>query len=80
MEGFIERELDFNDVLILPQPSSLSSRNQVNLERTINFVNILDDNNNDEVYGYKKIEKNGQEFQSLLLIWILLEHLMFMIV
>ena len=57
MEGFIERELDFNDVLILPQPSSLSSRNQVNLERTMNFVNILDDNNNDEVYSYKKIEK-----------------------
>ena len=34
-----ERELDFNDVLILPQPSSLSSRSNVNLERTIKFVN-----------------------------------------
>ena len=35
----LEKELDFNDVLILPQPSSLSSRSNVNLERTIKFVN-----------------------------------------
>jgi len=35
----MEKEFDFNDVLILPQPSSLSSRNQVNLERTMNFMN-----------------------------------------
>jgi GMP reductase len=39
----ITREIDFKDVLILPQPSMLSSRNPVNLERTFNFVNNLDD-------------------------------------
>jgi len=58
MENFIAPELDFNDVLILPQPSSLSSRNQVNLEVTFNFVNILDDDNSDdEGYEDKKISK-----------------------
>ena len=35
----LEKELDFNDVLILPQPNSLSSRSNVNLERRIKFVN-----------------------------------------
>ncbi len=58
MEDFIAKELDFNDVLILPQPSSLSSRSQVNLERTFEFVNIIDeDNSDDEGYEDNKIHK-----------------------
>lgn len=58
MENFIAKELDFKDVLILPQPSSLSSRSQVNLERTIDFINIIDDDNSDEEdYVDKKIDK-----------------------
>lgn len=58
MENFIAKELDFKDVLILPQPSSLSSRSQVKLERTINFINIIDDDNSDdEGYVDKKIDK-----------------------
>jgi GMP reductase len=58
MENFIAKELDFKDVLILPQPTSLSSRSQVKLERTINFINIIDDDNRDDK-GYidKKIDK-----------------------
>jgi len=32
-----EISLDFNDVLIEPQRSSLSSRSVANLERTFNF-------------------------------------------
>ena len=43
----LEKELDFNDVLILPHPSSLSSRSDVNLERTIKFVDV---NGNNEKY------------------------------
>ena len=43
----LEKELDFNDVLILPHPSGLSSRSDVNLERTIKFVNV---NGNNEKY------------------------------
>jgi GMP reductase len=58
MEEFIAKELDFNDVLILPQPSSLSSRSQVKLERTLEFVNIVDeDNSDDEDYQDTKIHK-----------------------
>lgn len=67
MENYIVKELDFNDVFILPQPSSLSSRSQVNLERTMDFVNNLDednsdddsydDNRDDESYYNKRIEK-----------------------
>lgn len=58
MEKFITKELDFNDVLILPQPSSISSPNEVNLERTISFVNIIDeDNSDDDNYEDKKIPK-----------------------
>jgi len=58
MEDFIAKELDFNDVLILPQPSSLSSRSQVNLERSFEFVNIVDeDNSDDEDYKDTKIHK-----------------------
>tara|TARA_A100001015_G_scaffold271495_1_gene325163 strand:- start:17 stop:373 length:357 start_codon:yes stop_codon:yes gene_type:complete len=34
-----EIKLDFKDVLILPKRSILESRNQVNLERTFNFIN-----------------------------------------
>jgi len=44
---FITKELDFNDVFILPRPSMLSSRNEVNLERSISFSNTFDDNYND---------------------------------
>lgn len=44
MEKFIAKELDFNDVLILPQPSNLSSRSQVNLERTVKFKNLWNKN------------------------------------
>lgn len=47
MDEFIAQEIDFNDVLILPQPSSLSSRNQVKLERTINFINSFSENSED---------------------------------
>jgi GMP reductase len=36
---FLKKELDFNDVLILPQPSDLYSRSQVNLEREFYFCN-----------------------------------------
>ena len=43
----LEKELDFNDVLILPHPSGLSSRSDVNLERTIKFVDV---NGNNEKY------------------------------
>ena len=58
MEDFIAKELDFNDVLILPQPSSLSSRSQVILERTMDFVNMTDqDNSDDEDYEEKKFIK-----------------------
>jgi GMP reductase len=59
MEDLIVKELDFNDVLILPKPSSLSSRKQVNLERTIEFVNIVNEENSsdDEAYEDKKIHK-----------------------
>ena len=35
----IKKELDFNDVLILPQPNDMYSRSQVNLERTFHFCN-----------------------------------------
>jgi IMP dehydrogenase/GMP reductase len=34
-----EIKLDFKDVLILPKRSTLSSRREVNLERTFNFIN-----------------------------------------
>jgi GMP reductase len=39
LEKFISNEkyCDFNDVLMLPQSSSLNSRSQVNLEKTIQF-------------------------------------------
>ena len=58
MENFIAKELDFNDVFILPQPSSLSSRNQVNLERTMDFINKVDkDNSDDDNYIKKQINK-----------------------
>jgi GMP reductase len=58
MDHYIVKELDFKDVLILPQQSSLSSRSQVNLERTIEFVNIIDeDYSDDENYEDKKINK-----------------------
>jgi GMP reductase len=32
-----EKKLDFNDVLIVPQRSTLTSRSEINLERTFNF-------------------------------------------
>jgi GMP reductase len=35
----LKKELDFNDVLILPQPSEMYSRSQVILERTFSFCN-----------------------------------------
>jgi GMP reductase len=44
MEDFITKELDFKDVFILPQPSMLSSRKEVNLERSFNFVNPFKEN------------------------------------
>ena len=34
-----DTKLDFKDVLILPKRSNLSSRSEVNLERTYNFIN-----------------------------------------
>jgi GMP reductase len=48
MENFITKELDFNDVLILPQPSLLSSRMQVKLEKSIEFINSLDEDTSDD--------------------------------
>ena len=42
MEKF-KKELDFNDVLILPQPSEMYSRSQVILERTFYFCNFYTD-------------------------------------
>jgi GMP reductase len=36
---FLKKELDFNDVLILPQPSDMFSRSQVKLEREFHFCN-----------------------------------------
>ena len=41
LEKFIcnEKYLDFNDVLMLPYSSSLNSRSQVDLEKTIQFKN-----------------------------------------
>jgi len=41
MDINLDKELDFNDVFILPQYSLLSSRSQVNLERTIYFKNCI---------------------------------------
>jgi GMP reductase len=35
----LKKELDFNDVLILPQPNDMYSRSQVNLEREFHFCN-----------------------------------------
>ena len=35
----LKKELDFNDVLILPQPSDMYSRSQVSLEREFHFCN-----------------------------------------
>jgi GMP reductase len=49
MDNYIVKELDFDNVFILPQPSSLSSRSQVNLERTFNFVNNLDEDEDDKL-------------------------------
>ena len=51
MDEIIAKEVDFNDVLILPKPSFLSSRKDVNLERTFNFVNNLPESNefNEEI-------------------------------
>lgn len=37
---FIKKELDFNDVLILPQPNDMYSRSQVKLEREFHFCNL----------------------------------------
>jgi GMP reductase len=56
MDNYIAQELDFDNVFILPQPSSISSRSQVNLERTFNFVNNLNDENDydrDDIVKYK---------------------------
>ena len=53
-----EKELDFNDVLILPKPSSLSSRSNVNLERTITFTNNEDTNNTKSWTGIPIIASN----------------------
>jgi GMP reductase len=39
MKLSLDTKLDFNDVLILPRQNGLVSRNDVNLERTIHFVN-----------------------------------------
>lgn len=59
MQEYIVRELDFNDVIILPQYNSISSRSQVNLECTMDFINIIDeDNSDDEGYEDKKINKH----------------------
>lgn len=45
----LERELDFDDVYILPQLSELSSRSQVNLEQEFIFTNgFLDTDSDDE--------------------------------
>ena len=58
MDNYIAQELDFDNVFILPQPSSISSRSQVNLERTFNFVNNLNDENDydrDDIVKYKDI-------------------------
>lgn len=35
----LKKEIDFNDVLILPQPSNMYSRSQVSLEREFHFCN-----------------------------------------
>ena len=55
MEKHIQKEYDFNDVLILPQSSSLSSRKQVNLERTFNFINNLNKEENNNNNKNKKV-------------------------
>ena len=56
-------QLDFNNVLIRPKRTTLSSRSQVNLEREFTFPNS-------KLYG-----KVFLFFQQ---IWILQEHLKFM--
>jgi GMP reductase len=54
MYNYIVKELDFENVFILPQPSSLSSRSQVNLERKFNFVSNLSELNKE----YNNIKYN----------------------
>lgn len=60
MENFITKELDFNDVLILPRPSSLSSRMQVKLEKSIDFINSLDEDNSDDDNNRNDDKNNNQ--------------------
>jgi len=59
MEEFIVKELDFKDVMILPQKSSLSSRSEVDLERSFDFFNLIDedDSSSEEEYEDRKIYK-----------------------
>lgn len=54
----IPKEYDFDNVMILPLPSTLSSRSEVKLERTFNFINIVNEDDSDEEgYVDKKINK-----------------------
>jgi len=58
MDNHIVQELDFDNVFILPQPSSISSRSLVNLERTFKFVNNLNheaEYNRDNIVKHKGI-------------------------
>ena len=55
-----DTKLDFDDVLIIPQPSDLNSRSEVNLERTICMPNARDVNphdgyNSDDIKNAPKI-------------------------
>jgi GMP reductase len=49
------REIDFNDVYILPQLSELSSRSQVDLQREFSFTNGFIDNNSKSSIKWKGI-------------------------
>ena len=55
-------KLDFNDVLIKPKRSKMSSRSEVNIERTFHFPNS---------------KQTWTGVPIILLIWILLEHMKF---
>lgn len=66
MENKYEKEIDFNDVLILPQFNNISSPSQVILERTFTFSNNFIDSDDEEQEEY--INKNFIQWTGIPLI------------
>lgn len=69
MDDLITQEMDFKDVLILPQPSTLSSRNQVKLERTINFINSFSEYSEDYNSGFYCENENEKDNEKINIKW-----------